>query len=203
MLHVQTGGRLFGACARSSMHAGLGRSGHRATASYSEAFRGLREQGCRLPRFNAAVWICPVLATRLRRIRTQNFARLGMQRIYLGCSLTTNIRKGRHRDGQVPASAIKRLQSQSTDSAASGAPLTRSNLAATTHQIPMRIILTKSEAAKANKVSIRTIEKWMSTGLLPYIKVNGIVRIPEAEMQQALDGHLVRGRNTRTKGSAK
>ena len=60
----------------------------------------------------------------------------------------------------------------------------------------------KAEAAKAAKVSIRTIENWMKNGTLSYFKLGGIVRIPEDEMERALDRHLVKGRTTRTKGSA-
>lgn len=66
----------------------------------------------------------------------------------------------------------------------------------------MQILFTKAEAAKAAKVSIRTLENWMKNGALSYFKLGGIVRIPEDEMKEALGRFLIRGRNTRTKGSA-
>lgn len=66
----------------------------------------------------------------------------------------------------------------------------------------MQILFTKAEAAKAAKVSIRTVENWMKNGTLSYFKLGGIVRIPEDEMKQVLGRFLVRGRTARTKGSA-
>ena len=66
----------------------------------------------------------------------------------------------------------------------------------------MKKFLTKLESSKIANVSKRTVENWMENGLLSYIKIRGIVRIPEDELLQALERHLVKGRNSRTKGSA-
>ena len=66
----------------------------------------------------------------------------------------------------------------------------------------MKKLFTKLESAHAANVSKRTIENWMENGTLSYVKIRSIVRIPEEELLKALDRHLVKGRNMRTKGSA-
>ena len=66
----------------------------------------------------------------------------------------------------------------------------------------MKKLLTKLNAAMIANVSIRTMETWMKNGVISYIKIRGVVRIPEEELLQSLERYLIKGRNARTKGSA-
>ena len=66
----------------------------------------------------------------------------------------------------------------------------------------MQKLLTKLESARTARVSKRTIKNWMENGLLSYIKIGRIVRIPEDELSKALERHLVKSRNTRKQDSA-
>lgn len=66
----------------------------------------------------------------------------------------------------------------------------------------MKKIFTKLESATIANVSVRTIENWMKNGVLSYIKIRGIVRIPEDALLETMDRHLIKGRNTRKKGAA-
>jgi excisionase family DNA binding protein len=66
----------------------------------------------------------------------------------------------------------------------------------------MKKLLTKLESSTIANVSVRTIEHWMKNGVLSYIKIRGIVRIPEDALLDALNRHLIKGWNTRKKDSA-
>ncbi len=84
----------------------------------------------------------------------------------------------------------------------SGAPSNPQQIRCDNLYHSMRNLLTKAEAAKAAKVSVRTLENWMQNGLISYVKIGGIVRIPEEQLEQLQERYLIQGRNARTKGSA-
>ena len=58
----------------------------------------------------------------------------------------------------------------------------------------MRILLTKQEFASTVKVSVRTVENWMKHGIIAYIKILGVVRIPEEEITLTLNRYQVNRR---------
>ena len=61
---------------------------------------------------------------------------------------------------------------------------------------PEQRLLTKAEAADYFGVTVRTIEVWMSKGILPYRKLFRTVRFKLSDLSQALDGEpfLIRRR---------
>lgn len=58
----------------------------------------------------------------------------------------------------------------------------------------MRLLFTKQEFASTVKVSVRTVENWMKHGIIAYIKILGVVRIPEEEITLTLDRYRVNKR---------
>ena len=52
----------------------------------------------------------------------------------------------------------------------------------------------KSDVAKIGSVSIRTVENWTKNGLLPYLKIKGIVRYRRKDVEDALDAFIVNPR---------
>jgi hypothetical protein len=58
----------------------------------------------------------------------------------------------------------------------------------------MNDFLKKSGVAKLVDVSIRTIENWTKNGLLPCLKINGVVRYRRADVENALEAFIVKRR---------
>ena len=46
--------------------------------------------------------------------------------------------------------------------------------------------LRPDEVARMLSVSVRTIQHWAKSGKLPAVKLNGLLRIPVAELERAL-----------------
>jgi len=47
---------------------------------------------------------------------------------------------------------------------------------------------TPDELAAANNVTPRTIRRWIASGLLPHVRINGKVRIPLTKAKEKLQG---------------
>ena len=54
-------------------------------------------------------------------------------------------------------------------------------------------IMTLGEVAKKLKVSTTWIYKKCKAGILPHVKIGGIIRIREADLRQWLEDHKVEG----------
>ena len=52
------------------------------------------------------------------------------------------------------------------------------------------LLVTKSELAKAIMTSPRTIDNWREKGIIPFIKVGGIVRFDLAKVKAALEARF-------------
>ena len=65
----------------------------------------------------------------------------------------------------------------------------------------MSDFIKKSDVAKICNVSIRTVENWTTkSGLLPYLKIRGVVRYRRQDVEDALEAFIVnpRTRNRET-----
>lgn len=63
------------------------------------------------------------------------------------------------------------------------------------HTIPkMSDFIKKSDVAKIGSVSIRTVENWTKNGLLPYLKIGGVIRYRRDDVEEALAAFIVNPR---------
>ncbi len=54
----------------------------------------------------------------------------------------------------------------------------------------IKAYLTKGDVAALLRVTVRTIDEWMSRGLLPYLKVGRTVRFKAADVESHLATHF-------------
>jgi DNA-binding transcriptional MerR regulator len=64
----------------------------------------------------------------------------------------------------------------------------------------MSDFIKKSDVARIASVSIRTVENWQKNGLLPYMRIRGVVRYRRQDVEDALEAFIVnpRTRNRET-----
>ena len=63
-----------------------------------------------------------------------------------------------------------------------------------------QILITKSQLSKAIATSPRTIDSWRENGIIPFIKVRGIVRFNLAKVLAALEARFEVHQTIRDKG---
>lgn len=77
----------------------------------------------------------------------------------------------------------------------------RTSLRAQHNICTMSDFIKKSDVAKIGSVSIRTVENWTKNGLLPYLKIRGVVRYRRQDVEDALEAFIVNPR-TRSRETA-
>ena len=199
MLKRKAGSEFSGIQTRSTVQADLVPNASDSTT----ALRAPLEQGFSLPRFITATgarWHGAAMRVPDRAIR--NSEACGIQQDDLGvslddldserASLTTWTTNPRRIDGH---------QSQSDRAALRNRVLRRhANQSQPVRPRAQHIIsiksdfIKKSDVAKIGSVSIRTVENWTKNGLLPYLKIKGIVRYRRKDVEDALDAFIVNPR---------
>jgi hypothetical protein len=51
---------------------------------------------------------------------------------------------------------------------------------------PVKALFDRNQMAKAANVSLRTVDEWRANGIIPYFKINGIVRFDIDEVMAVL-----------------
>lgn len=62
----------------------------------------------------------------------------------------------------------------------------------------MSDFIKKSDVARIGSVSIRTVENWTKSGVLPYLKIKGVLRYRRKDVEDALEAFIV-NRRTRNR----
>ncbi len=64
----------------------------------------------------------------------------------------------------------------------------------------MSDFIKKSDVARIGSASVRTVENWTKNGVLPYLKIRGVVRYRRQDVEDALEAFIVnpRTRNRET-----
>ena len=63
-------------------------------------------------------------------------------------------------------------------------------------ELATRLALRPKEAAKALGIAPRTLRKWMRDDGLPHFRLDGVVLIPRARLEQWIENHLTTERET-------